>query len=46
MKVDLLLCHPERSVRHVFAVEFECFVSGHDFSHADRPFIFVIPSGL
>jgi hypothetical protein len=23
-----------------------CFVSGHDFSRADKPFIFLTPSGL
>jgi len=27
-------------------VRFERFVMGHDFSRADKPFIFVIPSGL
>ena len=27
-------------------VALECFVTGHDFSRADKPLIFIIPSGL
>jgi len=40
-----LLCNSARLHTLLKKSLSECFVTGHDFSRADKPFILVIPSG-